>query len=397
MATFRGLLSGLIMGVTMAVVSAGVSLAAGDIVVGAIHWQDFAYADMMKNSFDMAIEAVNADGGIKGRKVKLVLADDRGSRRGGERAVAELAGTQGAVMLIGGYSSSNTLYTAMAANRRAIPFLVCTAADDRITQRELAHVYRLNPPASAYTNGLEAFLLERVVPRSMAIIYENSPYGTSGAMKMMWFCRENEIELKAIIPYFRERAGKDYFARILTPLKSSPPDVVYMVSYLKDAVHLVAQVRDVAAGALLCGGAGGFTHFKFVEKSAVNGEGLITAALWGPETEFSGARAYYDDYIERFGNPPDYHGAEAYSAIMVAAAALRRARDLRPESIRAALEELDLETPFGPVRFDRQGAYERQNWLDPLVFQIIDAEFQCIWPDRLATQAFAPPVYWRSE
>ncbi len=397
MATHRGLMAGLFGGLVLAAVTAGVSTAAGDIVVGAIHWQDFAYADMMKNSFDMAIEAVNADGGVRGRKLKLVLADDGGSRRGGEQAVAELAGAQGAVMLIGGYSSSNTLYTAMAANRRAIPFLVCTAADDRITQRKLEHVYRLNPPASAYTNGLEAFLLERVGPRSMAIVYENSPYGTGGAMKMMWFCRENEIELKAIIPYFRERAGKEYFARILAPLKTNPPDVVYMVSYLKDAVHLVAQVRDVAAGALLCGGAGGFTHFKFIEKSAVNGDGLITAALWGPETDFAGARAYYDDYIERFGNPPDYHGAEAYSAIMVAAAALRRARDLQPESIRAALDELDMETPFAPVRFDRQGKYERQNWLDPLVFQVIDAGFQCIWPDRLATQQFSPPVYWRSE
>ncbi len=397
MTMLKGLLAGLIAGMLMAAMPAGVSLAAGDIVVGAIHWQDFAYAEMMKNSFDMAIEAVNADGGVRGRRLKLVLADDQGSRRGGERAVTELAGVHGAVMLIGGYSSSNTLYTAMAANRRPIPFLVCTAADDRITQRKLAHVYRLNPPASAYTNGLEAFLLEKVSPRSMAIVYENSPYGTGGAMKMMWFCRENEIELKAIIPYFRERAGKDYFARILAPLKTNPPDVVYMVSYLKDAVHLVEQVRGMAAGALLCGGAGGFTHYKFVEKSAANGEGLITAALWAPETDFPGARAYYEEYIERFGNPPDYHGAEAYSAVLVAAAALRQARDLRPESIRTALEEIDMETPFGPVRFDRQGAYERQNWLDPLVFQVVDAAFQCIWPDRLATQAFTPPVYWRSE
>ncbi len=389
-------LSIMVIAMAMVWLPSGAGLAADEIVVGAIHWKDFAYAEMMKNSYDMAVEAVNAAGGVRGRKLKLVLADDQGSRRGGESAVVELVKTQRARMVVGGYSSSNTLYTAMAADRLGIPFLVSTAADDRITQRQLTNVFRLNPPASAYTNGLESFLLEKVLPRSMAILYENSPYGTGGAMKMMWFCRENDIELTAIIPYFRERASKDYFQRILTPLKLRSPDVIYMVSYLKDGAQLVAQVREITPQALLCGGAGGFTHYKFITKTATDGEGLITAALWGPETNFRGARAYYDGYVERFQTPPDYHGAEAYSAILVAAQAIEAARDLQPESIRAALADIDMETPFGPVRFAPQDGYERQNWIEPLVFQIVGERFACIWPRRLATQPFSPPAYWRS-
>jgi branched-chain amino acid transport system substrate-binding protein len=380
----------------MVVPFTGAGLAADEIKVGVIHWKGFAYAQMMKHSYDMAVEAVNASGGVKGRKLKLVLADDQGRRREGERAVVELVKTQGAVMLVGGYSSSNTLYSAMAADRLGIPFLVSTAADDRITQRQLANVFRLNLPASAYTNGLESFLLAEVLPRSMAILYENSPYGTSGAMKMMWFCRENDIELTAIIPYFRERASEDYFQRILAPLKLRPPDVIYMVSYLNDGAQLVTQVRKMTPQALLCGGAGGFTHYKFIAKTATNGEGLVTAALWGPETNFRGARAYYDDFVERFQTPPDYHGAEAYSAILVAAAAIETARDLQPENIRAALAALDTETPFGPVRFASQDGYERQNWIEPLVFQISGERFVSIWPRRLATQPFRPPGYWRA-
>ncbi len=390
------LLCVMVIGLTMVVTFIRAGLAADEIVVGVIQWKDFAYAEMMKNSYDMAVEAVNAAGGVKGRKLKLALADDQGSRRGGERAVAELVKTEGAVMLVGGYSSSNTLYTARAADRLGTPFLVNTAADDRITQRQLTNVFRLNPPASAYTNGLEAFLLAKILPRSMAIIYENSPYGTGGAMKMMWFCRENDIELTAIIPYFRERASEDYFERILSPLKLRSPDVIYMVSYLNDGAQLVGKVREMTPKALLCGGAGGFTHYKFIAKTAANSEGLVTAALWGPETNFRGARAYYDDFVERFQTPPDYHGAEAYSAILVAAKAIEAASDLKPESIRAALAEIDMETPFGPVRFAPQDGYERQNWIDPLVLQINGERYACIWPQRLATQPFSPPAYWRS-
>lgn len=396
MSTPTRLLSVMIVSIAMVVPFTGAGRAADEIKVGVIHWKGFAYAQMMKHSYDMAVEAVNASGGVKGRKLKLVFADDQGRRREGERAVVELVKTQGAVMLVGGYSSSNTLYSAMAADRLGIPFLVSTAADDRITQRQLANVFRLNLPASAYTNGLESFLLAEVLPRSMAILYENSPYGTSGAMKMMWFCRENDIELTAIIPYFRERASEDYFQRILAPLKLRPPDVIYMVSYLNDGAQLVTQVRKMTPQALLCGGAGGFTHYKFIAKTATNGEGLVTAALWGPETNFSGARAYYDDFVERFQTPPDYHGAEAYSAILVAAAAIETARDLQPENIRAALAALDTETPFGPVRFASQDGYERQNWIEPLVFQISGERFVSIWPRRLATQPFRPPGYWRA-
>lgn len=393
----RRLLSSLVAGIFLWFMLTAVCFASEEIVIGVIHWKDFAYAEMMKNAYDMAAEAVNAGGGINGKTLKLVLANDLGGRSGGEQAVDELVNNRGAVMLIGGYSSSNTLYTAMAADRQGIPLLVSTAADDRITQRQLENVYRLNPPASAYTNGLESFLIEKVQPRSMAIVYENSPYGTSGAMKMMWFCRENEIELMSIIPYFRERAGQDYFERILAPLKSRSPDVIYMVSYLKDAIQLVAKIRGMQSKALLCGGAGGFTHYKFIEKTGAAVDGLVTAALWGPETDFGGARAFYDQYIARFQNPPDYHGVEAYSAVLVAAEVLKNARDHKPQSIRTALGRIDMETPFGPVQFDRYEAYERQNWIDTLVFQIVEDQFQCIWPARLATRPFTPPKYWRAE
>ncbi len=370
-------------------------LLAQDIVIGVVHWEKFAYAEMMQNSYTMALESINRAGGIKGRPLKLVYADDRGDRRGGETAVTELVKQQGAVMLIGGYASANTLYTARTANRLDRPFLVCTAADDRITQREQINVYRLNPPAGEYTKGLQAFLTERVSPRTMAIVYENSPYGTGGAMNMMWFCRENDIELMAIIPYFKERASSDYFERILAPLKYHSPDVIFMVSYLKDAVQLVAKIRGMKFHALLCGGAGGFTHYKFIEMAKTSGDRLVTAALWAPETGFRGAEAYYRTYMQKFGTTPDYHGAEAYTAVLVAAEALRNAEGLAPEQIRAALDRIDMETPFGPVRFTAYGNYQRQNQADTLVLQITGGHFATIWPESLSEQRFQPPLYWQ--
>jgi branched-chain amino acid transport system substrate-binding protein len=369
--------------------------AAEPATIGIVHSEKFAYATMMKNSYDMAAEAVNRSGGVRGEPVRLVFADDKESRKGGEAAVYELAKEKGAVFLLGGYSSSNTLYTAMAANRLKIPFLVCTAADDRITQRKLRHIYRLNPPSAVYAQGLEEFLKEKVSPASMAIVYENSPYGTGTAMRMMWFCREHDIELLAIIPYLRERASRNYFEHVLSSLETKSPDVLYMVSYLKDASQLVPLVREKQYRALLCGGAGGFTHYRFIERTGEKAEGLVTAALWAPETGFQGAETYYKQYLRRFGAAPDYHGAEAYSALIVAAEALNQAADLRSESILEALDRIEMQTPFGPVQFVDYDRYQRQNRLDTLVLQIINQRYSCIWPVHLSSGGFAPPPYWR--
>jgi branched-chain amino acid transport system substrate-binding protein len=301
----------------------------------------------------------------------------------------------GATMLVGAYQSSNTVYMARIAEKMNRPLLICTAADDRITQRKWSNVYRLNPPAGEYAKGLEEFLLKRIKPKSMAIVYENSSYGTGGALRMMWFCRENDIDLFAIEPYFKERLRPEYFKRIANRAKEKEPDVIYMVSYLDDAAMLTKTLRELNVNALLCGGAGGFTHRKFIDAAGKAADSLLTATLWTQQLQYPGAKKYYDDYMGKHATPPDYHGAEAYAALLVVADALRRAASLDPENIRLALDTTDMVTPFGPVKFVAYDKFERQNRLPTQVLQIIDGQFECVWPETLATTKFVPPKNWR--
>jgi branched-chain amino acid transport system substrate-binding protein len=365
------------------------------LVIGIPHSEVYAYANMMKNSFEMALEMINKQGGIKGRPLKLVYANDQGKPKPGEKAVVELVEKHGAVMLVGAYQSSNTIFMARIADKLDRPLLVSTAADDRITQRKWKNVYRLNPPAKGYANGLEDFFLNKIKPKSMAIVYENSPYGTSGAMRMMWFCRGNDIELRAIEPYHKERLKPGYFKRIVARLKENPPDVIYMVSYLKDGAFLVKNIRDAKINSLLCGGAGGFTSRKFITKVGASANHLLTATLWTSCLQYPGTKEYYDQYTKKYASPPDYHGAEAYSALLVAADALKRTDSYNPASIRAALDKTDMITPFGPVKFISYDKFERQNNLPTQVLQIINGKFECVWPQEHASANFVAPPEWR--
>jgi len=367
------------------------------LVIGILHSEVYTYANMMKNSFEMALETINKQGGIKGRPLKLAYANDEGKQKPGEKAVIDLIEKNGAVMLVGAYQSSNTIFMARMADKLDRPLLVCTAADDRITQRKWRNVYRLNPPAKGYSGGLEDFFLNKIKPKSLAIVYENSPYGTSGAMRMMWFCRGNDIDLRAIEPYHKERLQTGYFKRIVARLKEDPPDVIYMVSYLKDAALLVKNIREAGIASLLCGGAGGFTSQKFITSAGADANLIITATLWTPQLQYPGTQEYYDQYSRRYASPPDYHGAEAYSALMVAADVLRRSEAHSPATIRAALDQTDMMTPFGPVKFTAYEKFERQNSLPTQVLQIINGKFECVWPPQLATADFAAPPEWKAK
>lgn len=366
--------------------------AAEPVRVGVVHRVDYAYAEMMKHAFEMALEQINMDGGIHGRPLELSFADDRGEPDSGVQAVKTLIRQKEAVMLVGGYSSSNALNMAFTANGMDTPFLVCTAADDHITQHNLANIYRLNPPASEYSKALEAFLLEKVKPTSISIVYENSPYGTGGARRMMAFCRSNEIALNSIHPYFKDAASPSYLEKVLSPIRDSPPDVIFMVSYLKDAVLLTRKAKEMQLSALLCGGAGGFTHAAFSRLAGPASEKLVTATLWSTSGQNPVAQQFRDEFVKRHSMEPDYHAAEAYSALLVSADALLRSRSLASADIRAALEETKLMTPFGRIEFKDYGNFKRQNDSETQVFQIQDGRFETIWPPKLATANYAPVV-----
>ena len=346
---------------------------------------------MMKNSFEMAQESVNEAGGINGHPVILVFADDEGQVASVKPTFDKLVAVK-PVMLVGGYASDPTYEMANLSENKGLPFLICTASADKITQKGWKNIYRLNPPASEYAKGLEDFWLKIYKPKSMAIVYENSMFGTSGAIRILEFCQEKAIEIRAQVDYDRRMAtAPGYLRSLLAPLTEDPPDVIYMVAYLNDGVALVKQVRELNINSLLCGAAGGFTLEEFIIRTGGAANYLLTASLWSEHVRYPGAGDYYAKYKERYYRSPDYHGAEAYSALLVAAEALKQAKSFSPQDIRDALNKIYMLTPFGPVKFYSYEDFERQNSVNTLVLQIINGKFETIWPLDVASALFKLP------
>ena len=370
------------------------SYASEPIVIGAplpLSGKQMEDGRMMKDSFEMAKKTINEHGGINGRPLHLVYADDQGKESIGEKIVKELVNKFKVVMLVGGHTSAPTYAMAKVANKIDVPFLICTASADRITQKRWKNIYRLNPPVSEYTKGLEDFWMKNLKPKSMSIIYENSMFGINGATHMMGFCQDNGIDIRSTIGYSRERRDPAYFRSILAFQMEETPDVIYMVSRLDDGAALVKAIQEVKIDALLCGGAGGFTSQEFIKRAGKAASHLLTATLWSHQLPYPGAKEYYDRFLQVYSYPPDYHGVEAYSALLVAADAMKRAESLSSKSIREALNKTFMMTPFGPVKFYFYEDFERQNTVRTLVLQIINDKFEVIWPLDVATAEFVPP------
>jgi branched-chain amino acid transport system substrate-binding protein len=348
-----------------------------------------AFGELKRNAFAMAAEEINAAGGVDGRPLVLIFRDTAGDPSAAAAAAEDLISRDRVVLLAGEYSSGCARAVAEVAQDHAVPYLIDSAAIDDLTQQKWPYVFRLNPPASLYAQGLTALLAELVRPSSMAIVYERSDFGAALAGSMRTWCRREEVRLSVFAAY---EVGTLDFSPILSEIAEADPDVVYMVSYLIDATLLLRQARDRGLRPRLwAGGAAGFVLPELVAAAAEDAENVVTVSLWAPSLGFPGATDFSEAYRSRFGVYPSYHAAASYACVYVIADAVRRAASTSPERIRAALLDADLQTAFGPVRFESFGRFQNQNRPGAIVLQIIRGKFEVVWPPDWATAELVVP------
>lgn len=352
------------------------------------------FGEIEKKSYEIAAEEVNAGGGIKGKKVVLKFEDSQGKPEISRTIAEKIIDVEKQPFIIGDYSSSCSKAIAAVAEERKTPYLVVTGAADDITQQNYQYVFRMNPTVSYYTSGLKSFMNEVVKPKTVAILHESTDFGTKGAEGMV---KEAEgLGMKVLMKEAYESGAVD-FKPILSKLKSLRPDVIYMVSYVMDASLLMRQIKELRIDAkLYAGGAAGFAIPEFIENAKDASEYVVTATLWSPKVTYPGAQAFAEKYKSRHGDYPSYHGAEAYSALLVLKDVLERAKSWKSDDIRDAFKATDIVTAFGPVKFENREGYQNQNFMDTLVLQVIDGQHECIWPKSCSTKPFVYPIpRWR--
>jgi branched-chain amino acid transport system substrate-binding protein len=340
-----------------------------------------------KKSFLMAADAINAAGGVHGKKIELIIADTQGNPDNARAAIEKLIRRDQVLVIGGGFSSSATWATISIAQQNKIPFLVNSAAADKITEQGWEYIFRLNQPVSEYFGTFVSFVTGVASDiRSVAIVHDNTLTGASEARR--FFKTTQVLGLKLAVRESYEAGGGDFKA-LLARVRTQRPDLIYMVAQdVRDAAALTGESREIQLDPKLFVGAGaGF--LKFAGKAS---EHVTSLVPWVPSAPYPDAKELEEKFIAKYHFLPGYHGAEAYAGMQVIGAALKRTLALKPVKVRDALAATELMTVYGPVKFSSYGKKQQQNKLPTLLVQWIEGKQEVIWPQSLATKRYVYPA-----
>ncbi len=356
-----------------------------------------------RRGYEMALDEVNAAGGVLGCQVELVYEDDGSEPRGAQLAVKRLAG-EDVLLIMGTTSSAATLPAVGVANFYEIPFLVPTSTSDLITEMGYEWVFRVCSPSAAYAGAALDFAQENLGSgATLAIVYDESLFGESGAVAAAANAAGRGLKLVAYEPY--ESGGQDYTA-LLTRVREADPDVLYFVSYLDEAILLMHECHQLDLNPrLYLGSAGGFVSGDFLQ-AGPDAEYTIAVGQWAEDANWQDANGrsaagFAQAFSERYqGDEPALRTVLTYTALHVAADSIQRVggedeslnwanlADVRL-AVRNALDETDLQdTIFGPIKFDETG----QNTHPVLLLQVIDGKFVTVYPEEYRSRAPVVPV-----
>ena len=351
------------------------------------------FGEMEKNSFQMAFAELEAKGKttINGRKVELVFEDDQSKQDVGKTATEKLINKDKVQLLSGGYSSAVTNVMAGAAQSNGIPFLIVTGSADKITQQGWKWVFRgTAAPASTYTDSFWDMMEKVIKGKSVAIVYENTDFGTSSADGFRTQATKHGVKIVFDQAY---EAGALDFKPMLAKMKAAKPDVIFAVSYVMDASLITKQMKELNFNVdLFMGGGAGYTMPEFPVNAGAAADYIASTALWVPNVSWAGASDYFNNYKTKYKAEPDYHGAQAYASMYIIIDALQRAADYTPEGIYKALKATELMTIMGQVKFEDFDGYTNQDKPTTYVVQWLKGKLEVVWPLEAKSADYVFPV-----
>lgn len=335
----------------------------------------------LTNGVDMAVEDLKK----KGIDVTVVKQDDTGKPQVAMSALETLEAEQIAA-LVGPYTSANANAVAKLAEQYKIPQVIPAAAKEEITRQGYKYVFRVNGPAHQYAQSLIDAALTFGKPKSIAFIYESTDFGNSVGAAGKAYAQKLGLQVLADEAY--QKGAADYRST-LTKIKSLNPDLVFMVSYVADAILLMRQSREVGLKpqAFLGGGAG-FDTAQFASENTISNL-VYSVTQWTPESS-KPATEFAERYTAKYGKKPTYHAACAYAAMMIAGEVAAKAGGDR-EKVRAALDSGSWDGIMNTVRFEDYEGFTNQNKLVMPVIQYQAGKSETVFPPKAAKKKAVYP------
>ena len=321
-------------------------------VVGPITGSNAALGEQMTRGAKMAVADINAKGGVLGKKLDLIIADDACDPK---QAVAAANGVVGkkAVFVAGHYCSSSSIPASAVYNEAAVlqmtPASTNPALTDDAAKKGWNNVFRSCGRDDVQGGIAGKYLADHFSGKRVAIVHDKTAYGKGIAdetKKAM-----NAAGLKEAMYEAITQGDKD-FSALISKMKQANIDVIYFGGYQTEAGLIVRQARDQGLKAQFIG-ADALVTEEFWKISGPAGEGTLMTFPPDPRN-VPAAKTVVDRFTAEGYNPEGYT-LYTYAAIQAFAAAANKAKSLKVDDLSKALKSMTVDTVIGPLSWDKKG------------------------------------------
>jgi len=337
-------------------------------------------SDMVKKGYQLWAEQTNKQGGLLGRRVKLILYNDKSQKSLVKSLYEKLIVEDKVDLTISPYGTSLTLAASEVTEKHGYVMLASAAAGEQIWERGYRYIFGVYAPADRYFIGFQD-ILARNGFESVGIIFENSFFNISiaaGARK--WADRFNlivtydkgfddaHIELPIILKHAMERNIDGLI------FSGYPPQCHTFIDLMKKANYRPKFLAFTIAPILP----------DFYQRVGPFAEGIFAPSQWEPDERipFPGTTRFIADFKSFTGKAPSYHAASAYSSCQILEKAILQAQEIDHTKFRTYVSAFDTITIMGRFKVDHTG---RQVGHNPILIQWQNGRKEIVYPSKMST------------
>ncbi|WP_412103136.1 ABC transporter substrate-binding protein [Polaromonas sp. SM01] len=310
-----------------------------------------AFLEPYKKGMELAVEEINAAGGVNGKKLELITRDDNANPGDAVRVAEELISREKIDVLTGTFLSNTGLAVADFAKQKKFFFLAGEPLTDKMTwQGGNQYTFRLRPGTYMQAAMLvpEAVKLKK---KRWAVVYPNYEYGQSAvaAFKQLLKAAQPDVEFVA------EQApplGKVDAGSVVQALADAKPDAIFNVLFGADLSKFVREgnTRGLFKGRDVVSVLTGEPEYLDPLKDETPNGWIVTGYPWhGIQTPEH--KAFLTAYQDKFKDYPRLGSVVGYSAIKSIAAGAAKAKSTDSAKLVAAFKGLEVMTPFGKINY----------------------------------------------
>jgi len=334
--------------------AAGQAAAAdGEIKIGEINSYSAlpSFTEPYRKGWRLAVDEINAHGGIDGKTLVVVSKDDAGKPGDALTAANELVSREGVAMLAGGFFSNVGLALGEFAKQHKIVYLAGEPLTDALVwSAGNRYTFRLRP-----SNYMQAAMLAdeaaKLPAKTWASIAPNYEYGQSAVAVFKTLLATRRPDVTWVAEQWPTQ-GKIDAGPVVQAIAAAKPDAILNVEFGPDLVKLVREgaTRGLFKGRSVVSFLTGEPEYLDPLKDEAPEGWIVTGYPWS-SLHTPAHDAFLKAYEDRYHDHPRLGSVVGYALVEAAAGVLRKAHSTDSEAIAAAAEGLAFDTPFGPATF----------------------------------------------